>query len=98
MVLKSVALEEGGNTPSEHICDGKYVSPELSWYNSPKGTKSFALSIADPDAPSGEWIRWLVYEIPKEVKHLEKESLLLEARRTVDDFDKKECGGPCPPK
>lgn len=98
MILKSVAFEDSGNIPSEYTCDGEDVSPPLSWYNPPKGTKSFALSVTDPDAPGGEWIHWLVYDIPKDVKHLEKGSLPPEARQVVNDFDKKDYGGPCPPR
>ncbi len=97
MKLKSEAFEDGGTIPSEYTCDGKDVSPQLSWDDPPEGTKSFALSATDPDAPSGEFVHWLVYDIPKNVRNLEKDRLPLEAKQVENDFGKKKYGGPCPP-
>jgi Raf kinase inhibitor-like YbhB/YbcL family protein len=52
-------------------CTGGNVSPELRWKNAPKGTKSFALQVYDPDAPTGSgfW-HWAVYNIPPTVTHM----------------------------
>lgn len=97
MKLKSTAFEDNGNIPSEYTCDGEDVSPQLSWDDPPEGTNSFALSVTDPDAPGGEWIHWLVYDIPKDVRSLERGKLPAEAKLVVNDFGKKEYGGPCPP-
>lgn len=52
-------------------CSGKNISPQLSWKNAPAGTKSFAITAYDPDAPTGSgWWHWLVFNIPKSVDHL----------------------------
>ncbi|MEG1572543.1 MAG: YbhB/YbcL family Raf kinase inhibitor-like protein, partial [Bacteroidales bacterium] len=46
-------------------CTGKNISPQLSWTNAPLGTKSFAITMYDPDAPSGSgWWHWLMFDIP----------------------------------
>ena len=46
-------------------CTGKNISPELVWSNAPAGTKSFALTVYDPDAPTGSgWWHWVVYNLP----------------------------------
>ncbi len=97
MKLKSKAFEEDGNIPPEYTCDGEDVSPQLSWNDSPEETRSFALSVTDPDAPGGLWIHWLVYDIPVDVRSMERGKLPANAKQVVNDFGKKDYGGPCPP-
>ncbi len=97
MKLKSRDFEHGGNIPSEFTCDGKDVSPKLSWDDVPDGTESFALSVTDPDAPGGEFIHWLVYDIPKDVRGIDRASLPEGVKQVENDFGRKEYGGPCPP-
>jgi len=97
MKLSSKDFEEGGNIPSELTCDGKNVSPQLSWEGVPDETKSFALSVRDPDAPGGTFLHWLIYNIPKHVRSIERASIPRESVQVTNDFGKREYGGPCPP-
>ena len=97
MKLKSKDFVDNSNIPSEFTCDGRNVSPQLSWEDVPDGTKSFALSVTDPDAPGGTWIHWLVYDISKELREIERASLPDGAKEVVNDFGRKSYGGPCPP-
>jgi len=97
MKLKSKDFEENGNIPSEFTCDGRNISPQLSWDDAPAKTKSFALSVADPDAPGGTWIHWLVHDIPRDVRNIEQGGLPKGAKHVENDFGMKEYGGPCPP-
>lgn len=82
-------------------CSGKNISPELSWANAPKGTKSFALTVYDPDAPTGSgWWHWLVFNIDTKTKGFAKgidlsKSLAVES---MTDFGSNGFGGACPPK
>ena len=97
MKLKSKDFVDNGSIPSEFTCDGRNVSPQLSWEDVPQGTKSFALSVTDPDAPGGTWIHWLVYGISKELREIERGDLPEGAKEVVNDFGRRAYGGPCPP-
>jgi len=97
MRLKSKDFEENGNIPSEFTCDGRDISPQLSWEDAPAKTKSFALSVTDPDAPGGTWIHWLVYDVPRDVRSIDRGSLPKGAKQVENDFGMKNYGGPCPP-
>jgi len=85
-------------------CSGANQSPELHWDNAPKGTKSFALTMYDSDAPTGSgWWHWLVINIPSSSKQIAtdasgKHLLPKGAVETMTDFGSAAFGGACPPK
>jgi Raf kinase inhibitor-like YbhB/YbcL family protein len=87
-------------------CSGQNISPALAWKNFPPETKSFALMVHDPDAPTGSgWWHWVVYNIPPKVSSLPAGagkadgSLLPQgAVQSNTDFGGPGYGGPCPPK
>lgn len=87
-------------------CTGKNESPQLSWENAPKGTKSFAVTMYDPDAPTGSgWWHWVVFDIPANVNELVSNAgnIVLklapkEAIQSITDYGKSGYGGPCPPE
>ena len=87
-------------------CSGENISPQLSWANAPEGTKSFAITMYDPDAPTGSgWWHWLVFDINANVNELVANagnvSLNLapkEAIQSITDYGAKGFGGPCPPE
>jgi Raf kinase inhibitor-like YbhB/YbcL family protein len=97
MKLKSKDFQEGGPIPSEFTCDGRNISPQLSWDDVPQDVKSFALSLTDPDAPGGNFIHWLIHDIPKDTRSIELASVPKGARQVENDFRKRDYGGPCPP-
>src|SRR5260370_9851507 len=69
--LTSSAFETESTIPSQFSCEGRDISPELSWSRPPAGTKSLALIMHDPDAPvEGGYTHWLVYNIPVTIHHL----------------------------
>lgn len=87
-------------------CTGKNQSPQLSWVNAPEGTKSFAITMYDPDAPTGSgfW-HWVVFDIPSNVDELVANagdlSLHLTPKgaiQSVTDYGVPGYGGPCPPE
>ena len=81
-------------------CTGANISPQLSWINAPQGTKSFALTAFDPDAPTGSgWWHWIVLNIPASThSFIQGASGKLDAGlETRTDFGKPGFGGACPP-
>ena len=87
-------------------CEGGNVSPSLTWKNPPPGTKSFAVTVYDPDAPTGSgWWHWLIFNIPPDVTSLPmgignpaSGQTPKGAVQSKTDFGKPGYGGPCPPK
>ncbi len=63
--LTSSAFAPGGTIPRRHTCDGEDHSPPLSWSAPPAGTRSLALILDGPDAPSGRFIHWLAWASPR---------------------------------
>lgn len=79
-------------------CSGGNVSPEIVWENPPAGTKSFALTVYDPDAPTGSgWWHWVVTDIPSDVRKIDKGTPPKGAVQSSTDYGKPGYGGPCPP-
>ncbi|HMK87887.1 MAG TPA: YbhB/YbcL family Raf kinase inhibitor-like protein [Steroidobacteraceae bacterium] len=85
-------------------CSGKNLSPPLRWSGAPPGTKSFALTVYDPDAPTGSgWWHWVLYNIPATVTELPQGAggpggqLPSGALQGRTDFGTTGYGGPCPP-
>jgi Raf kinase inhibitor-like YbhB/YbcL family protein len=78
-----------------YTCDGANVSPPLSWTRAPAGTKSFALMLDDPNAPSGTFTHWITYDIPAGTAGLgEGQS---GAKTGINDAGSQKYLGPCPP-
>lgn len=86
-------------------CKGQNISPELSWVNPPAGTKSFAITMYDPDAPSGSgWWQWTMFNIPPATTHLVENAGNPElnlapkgAIQSLNNYGGYGYGGPCPP-
>ena len=113
MKLTSHSFKDGDYLGEAHIlsqdfgfgCAGGNQSPQLTWSGAPDGTKSFAVTCYDPDAPTGSgfW-HWLVVNIPAGVTELALDAgnpgaskLPAGALQTRTDFGKPGYGGPCPP-
>jgi hypothetical protein len=95
MILQSDGFTEGGVIPSRYTCDGENVSPYLRWAGAPAGTKSFALSCLDPDAPAGTWAHWVLINI-----HVAINEILCGSTAGIgvlNDSGVTGYDGPCPP-
>jgi Raf kinase inhibitor-like YbhB/YbcL family protein len=103
MRLWSTAFDEGGMLPPRFTCDGDGVSPPLSWEDVPDGTLGFALLCEDPDAPSGLFTHWVLYNLPAGTRELAegvpKDAVLsIGARQGTNSFGDMGYGGACPPR
>jgi len=84
-------------------CNGQNISPALEWANPPAGTKSFAVTMYDPDAPTGSgWWHWVMYNIPAGTTGLVAgagggRNAPRGSAQGRTDFGSKGYGGPCPP-
>ena len=109
--VESAEIRPGKPIPEQHVfkgfgCDGGNVSPSLAWKNPPAGTKSFAVTAYDPDAPTGSgWWHWVVYDLPASAHSLpagagSADGKLLPAGTVQGrtDFGSIGYGGACPPK
>ena len=109
--LMSTDVRAGARVGNTYVfngmdCTGNNVSPELHWQGAPAGTKSYALTLYDPDAPTGSgWWHWVVYNIPASSSRLptgagDSKKNLLPASTVQGNGDMGTAGyqGPCPPK
>ena len=86
-------------------CTGKNQSPQLSWANAPEGTQSFAVTMYDPDAPTGSgWWHWLIFDIPADVNELVSNAGNVNLKlapegaiQSITNYGAPGFGGPCPP-
>lgn len=109
--VTSPTVKEQGPIGNEHVyngfgCSGNNVSPELRWEQAPKGAKSFAVTVYDPDAPTGSgWWHWVIFNIPPVVSSLplgagksDGSQAPQGSVQSVTDFGQQGYGGPCPPQ
>lgn len=96
MKITSSAFQEGGNIPSKFTCDGSDTSPPLQITGVPSKAKSLVLIADDPDAPSGLFTHWLVWNIPPPTNSIAEGSAAKGVQGT-NDFGKSGYKGPCPP-
>ncbi len=102
LMLATPAFAPGGRIPSEYTCDGADISPPLSWSGVPPGAQSLVLVVEDPDAPSGVFRHWAVYDIPPETRGLAagygRNRPAAGFREARNDFGSRGYRGPCPPR
>lgn len=109
--LSSSDIPTGGKIAEKHVlnsfgCGGGNLSPALTWKDLPAGTQSLALTVYDPDAPTGSgWWHWVVYDIapsanglPAGIGNTDATKLAPSGIQGRTDFGKPGWGGPCPPK
>lgn len=102
MQVQSPVFKQEGMIPPKYTCDGPDISPPLKWGQIPPGARSLALIVEDPDAPSGTFTHWVIYDIPAGISGLPErvpniKTLSSGGKQGTNSFKKVGYGGPCPP-
>ena len=100
--ITSTAFADGQPIPVKYTADALDISPPLAWSNAPAGAKSFALIADDPDAPTGTWVHWVIYDLPPATARLAEDQFKVAqfkngAKQGLNDFKKTGYNGPAPP-
>lgn len=101
--VASSAFGEGETIPKPYTGDGKNVSPPLRWESGPGATQSYLIVCEDPDAPSGMWCHWIIFNIPADRQELTegvpvRDMLADGTKQGRNDFGRIGYGGPAPPR
>ncbi len=94
MIVLSSAFNDSDSIPEKYTCDGADFNPELMFEEIPEGTVSLALIVDDPGAPNGDWVHWVLYDIPV-MARIEQDSI--PGTQGMNSFGELDYGGPCPP-
>ena len=97
MKLRCAAFGNGQLIPAKFTCDGENRSPPLLISDVPGGTKSLALICDDPDAPSGTFVHWVVWDMDASAREMPEGAVRM-GQEGMNDFRKSGYGGPCPPR
>lgn len=97
MILSSPSFNNNAKIPSKFTCDGGNINPEIQIHNVPPETKSLAIIMDDPDAPSGNFTHWLVWNIDPKTEIIKQESVPPGSTEGPNGTGKIGYTGPCPP-
>ncbi len=97
MTLASPSFADGARIPKLFTCDGGDRSPALAWSHVPEGARSLVLVCDDPDAPAGDWVHWLLMDIPATEKGVAENGTFSKSTVGQNSWKKNAYGGPCPP-
>jgi Raf kinase inhibitor-like YbhB/YbcL family protein len=103
--LQSSVFVANATIPMPYVCTdagGAGKSPPLNWHGAPAGAKTLALVVRDPDAPSGSFVHWVVYNLPGDTTKLDADVPKTDAvprggDQGVNGFGNIGYQGPCPP-
>ena len=97
MKIESTAFGHEGKIPSQYTCDGENIPPPLSFSAVPSQTRSLVLVVDDPDAPSGTWVHWILWNISPRIKSIGEGNIPQGVAEGTTSFGATGYGGPCPP-
>jgi Raf kinase inhibitor-like YbhB/YbcL family protein len=104
MSITSIAFAPNESIPKLYTCEGRNVSPPLTWSGVPAAARSLALIVDDPDAPDPAaprmtWVHWLLYNLPADTTGLPEAAQSFPAGTLdgLNDWQRTGYGGPCPP-
>ncbi len=104
MHITSPAFAEHESIPEKYTCEGRDISPPLTFSGIPEAAESLILIVDDPDAPDPDapkmtWVHWLLFNLPSHIKGLDEDvQIFRDGTDTgLNDWKRRDYGGPCPP-
>lgn len=97
MRITSPSFSDSTPIPAQFTCDGKDLSPQLELRDVPEDTQSLTLIVHDPDAPSGNWVHWLLWNISPDVKEIPEGTVPAGVIQGTTSSGSTGYHGPCPP-
>jgi len=97
MHIISHAFQNNGDIPRKYTCQGDNIEPPLSIADVPDNAKSLAIELRDPDAPSGDFVHWLIWNIDPKTAEIMENTTPAGALEGTNDANKVGYIGPCPP-
>ena len=97
MKIQSTAFENNQTIPKKYSCDGEEINPRLSFLDVPQDVQSLALIVDDPDAPSGIFTHWTLWNIDPKSSGISENNIPAGAIQGNSDAGKIGYIGPCPP-
>jgi Raf kinase inhibitor-like YbhB/YbcL family protein len=97
MKIKSSAFEPNQFIPAKYTCDGANINPPLYFEEIPAEAKSLVLIMEDPDAPAGNWVHWVLWNIKPQITQILENEVPPGSIQGKTSFGKVNYGGPCPP-
>lgn len=94
MKLESPEFNNNEFIPKKFTCRGENINPALTIKDIPGGTKSLAIILDDPDAPGGNWVHWVMFDVSV-ISKIEENSA--PGKQGINDSGRKRYDGPCPP-
>lgn len=98
MEIISPVFRSGSPIPKQYTCKGQNVNPALNIFNVPAAAQSITLVMHDPDAVSGDFIHWLMWDIPPSTESIPVNDVPVGAVQGLNGSGQKGYTGPCPPK
>jgi Raf kinase inhibitor-like YbhB/YbcL family protein len=97
ITITSSAFADGARIPEEFTCRGEGTSPPLSWTGLPSGTRSVAIVVLDPDAPSGTFVHWVLVGVPAGSSELAAGTVPQDTTQARNSTGEVGWTPPCPP-
>jgi Raf kinase inhibitor-like YbhB/YbcL family protein len=94
----SPVFRDGAAIPRQYSCKGQNVNPPLNIFNAPSKTQSLVLILHDPDAPGGDFLHWLIWDIPPSTESIAVNDVPIGAVQGQNGRGDNKYTGPCPPK
>jgi Raf kinase inhibitor-like YbhB/YbcL family protein len=97
LTLTSPAFQDGAPVPRRFTCDGDDVSPPLAWTGVPDDARALAVVVADPDAPNGTYVHWVLFDIDPAVRSISAGGVPPGSHQAKNSAGNSKYDGPCPP-